>query len=86
MKPKLDGSHDDIPDLHTAVHPRTQKWMEDRLAPLVKDLVEEGGVEALHEVLIEAAEMMEDHLRVHDPENELLVMLDEHRQKEQGFC
>jgi hypothetical protein len=86
MSPKLDGSHDNIPDLHTGSHARTQKAMEDRLRPLVEQLVAEEGEEGFQAVIIECAEKLEPHLRIHAPDHPLLALLDDHREKTQGFC
>lgn len=86
MQPQADGGHDALPDQHTTSNPRTEQWMEEILEPLMDQLIAEEGDEGLTAFLIESAERMEDHLRIHDPDSELLVILEEHRKKRDGFC
>jgi hypothetical protein len=86
MQPKLDGSHDKLPpDDHERPQPRLEELMEEVFEPLMQQMIDDEGIEALDKFVLESAEQMEDYLRVHAPEHELLVLLDEHRRKTQGF-
>jgi hypothetical protein len=78
-KPTLDGSHDNID--YNVEHPKTVQWMVDILGPLFEECTEEER----QEFMLEMAELLEDDLKIHDPDSPLLEMLNEKRHREDGF-